>query len=213
MPEEPVTVEKVVKKSRFIAFLCPVRTPEEAEAQLRRVRELHREATHNCYAYTAGLGVPVERFSDDGEPAGTAGRPILEVLRRNALSNALVVVTRYFGGTLLGAAGLVRAYSDASAQAVTAASLLSCQPMHPVRVNCDYSLFGKLEHGLAELGYPPRRPRFGSDVEFTVWVPPDQLDRVTANVRDWSGGRAALEAGPAVYVGVRADGTIIEGVC
>src|SRR5690606_8036384 len=112
------TAEIVIKRSRFMGWGSPVETEEAALELLDRIRSEHPQATHHCYAYRVGLGTETIRFSDDGEPGGTAGRPILEVLQREDLRNALIVVTRYFGGTLLGAAGLVRAYTQAAKLAV-----------------------------------------------------------------------------------------------
>ena len=112
--------EFIINKSRFIGYGCPCETEEEALAFLKQIREKHADATHNCYAYIIGANMGIMRYSDDGEPGGTAGLPIIEVMKARGVTNCCVVVTRYFGGILLGAGGLVRAYSQGSATAIKA---------------------------------------------------------------------------------------------
>ncbi|GGJ13713.1 hypothetical protein GCM10010885_23820 [Alicyclobacillus cellulosilyticus] len=211
-PAGPCTYEHVIKKSRFIGHLAPVTSVAEAEARLAAVREAHRTATHNCYAYTVGIGVPVERFSDDGEPSGTAGRPILEVIRRRGLANALLVVTRYFGGTLLGANGLVRAYSDTAAGVIDTAELLTCRRMCRVDVRCGYAQFGKLEYELAQAGYVVLDKSFTEDVAMTVLVPAGAVVTFTEQVMACCSGRCTVDARPPEYVGLTPDGRAVFGV-
>ena len=112
--KQPAREEYVINKSRFIGHACPCQTEEQALAFLKRIREEYRDATHNCYAYVIGENAGIMRYSDDGEPQGSAGIPTLDVLRKSGVSNAVIVTTRYFGGILLGAGGLVRAYSTAA---------------------------------------------------------------------------------------------------
>ncbi|WP_067926751.1 YigZ family protein [Alicyclobacillus shizuokensis] len=211
-PAHAAEVEMVIKKSRFIGQLRPVNSVEQAEAALDEIRAVHKTATHNCYAYTVGLGVPVERFSDDGEPSGTAGRPILEVLRRREVSNSLIVVTRYFGGTLLGASGLVRAYTDAAARVLDEARWLTCRWMQPVSVAVDYGRFGKLEHELASAGWVIRDKQFAEDVRLLLWIPVDDTPKLREQIADWMDGRARVEVGPAEYVGEDEQGALVFGV-
>ena len=118
---QPAREEYVINKSRFIGHACPCQTEEQALAFLKRIREEYRDATHNCYAYVIGENAGIMRYSDDGEPGGTAGLPMMEVLKARSVVNLCVVVTRYFGGILLGAGGLVRAYSHSCALALDAA--------------------------------------------------------------------------------------------
>lgn len=210
--EAPAQSEVVIKKSRFIGQVVPIRSAADAEAQLAAVRERHQAANHNCYAWRVGLGVPVERFSDDGEPGGTAGRPILEVLRRLSILNALVVVTRYFGGTLLGASGLIRAYADATAEAVAAATVLECVQMCQVHVACDYSAYGKLEYELTTQGYALVDNSYQTQVTFAVWVRQVRAASLLENLANWSGGQAQTTLSDASVVGVRPDGRFVFGV-
>lgn len=211
-PELPHQEEIVIKKSRFIGHLVPVKSVEEAEAALTKIRVEHKSATHNCYAYTVGLGVPVERFSDDGEPNGTAGRPILEVLRRKPIANALVVVTRYFGGTLLGANGLVRAYTEATAAAIDGSSLLKCQEMQKLQVQVDYGQYGKLEYELTQLGYALLEREFTDNVAFTLWVDVNEVESLRESLLNWSNGQSQIRASTPEYVGVRPESTFVFDV-
>ena len=125
---QPGEVEHIIKKSRFIGAAYPVQTVEEALSLLETIRKRYWDATHNCYAYIIGENGEQKRFSDDGEPQGTAGMPMLDVLQKKDVTNLLVVVTRYFGGTLLGAGGLVRAYAGAAGAAVDAAGVTVMTP-------------------------------------------------------------------------------------
>ncbi|RIV17163.1 DUF1949 domain-containing protein [Alicyclobacillaceae bacterium I2511] len=210
--ERTAVAEVVIKKSRFIGQVVPVRSVEMAETALAEVRAAHKGARHHCFAYRVGLGVPVERYADDGEPGGTAGRPILEVLRRKDLRNVLGVVTRYFGGTLLGANGLVRAYTEATAAAVAAATPLSCQPMCQWTVHCDYAAFGKLEYQLTQLGHTLEEKVYAQGVSFSFWVPAIASAQTQTTLLEGSNGLADIHIGEAVYVGVTEDGHFVHDV-
>ncbi len=202
-----IASDVVIKKSRFIGRVFSVQNVDEADAELNRVRQIEKSVTHNCFAYSIGLGVPVERFSDDGEPSGTAGKPILEVIRRRGVSNVLVVVTRYFGGTLLGANGLVRAYADMASHALDETSLLTCRQMNRIYINCDYSYYGKLEYELGRLGFTLMEKQFSDEVAFFVLVPVVEADTLCSHIADWSVGQAHVVVQPAEYVGLANDGT------
>ena len=140
--------EFIVSKSRFIGYGAPVSDEEHALAFLNEIRQKHREATHNVYAYILGPNMGVMRYSDDGEPSGTAGMPVLEVLRAKGLTDCCVVVTRYFGGVLLGAGGLVRAYAQGAALAADASGIGAMYPTARYLMDVDYPLLGRLEHHL-----------------------------------------------------------------
>lgn len=145
----PATASFVEKKSEFIAYLAPVHTQEEATGVIDSVRRQHRRARHNVYAYLLRNG-NASRYSDDGEPQGTAGTPILDVLQKNNLTDVCCVVTRYFGGVLLGANGLVRAYAHSAALAVEQAQIKIMLPCYPVNIQSDYSLYGKIIYNLPQ---------------------------------------------------------------
>lgn len=141
-------VENVIQKSRFIGRCFPIETEEEAALYLEEIRKNQWDATHHCYAYILGEQGQIARFSDDGEPSGTAGMPMLDVLQKRGLKNVLVVVTRYFGGVLLGAGGLVRAYTAATSDACKAAGVVHMRWSQAVELQMDYAIWGKVEHFL-----------------------------------------------------------------
>ena len=162
--------EYIVQKSRFIGHGCPVSTTEEALAFLEDIRREHRDASHNCYAYIIGQNAGVMRYSDDGEPGGTAGMPIIEVMRARGVVDAAVVVTRYFGGILLGAGGLVRAYSHTCALALGAAKVCV---MHPTRrwvFEVAYPLWDRVRHSLEGMPVRMEDTQFAAAVTFTLLV-------------------------------------------
>ncbi|WP_238188447.1 YigZ family protein [Paenibacillus sp. L3-i20] len=140
--------EIVIKRSRFIGYAKPVETEEEAVAYIDEIKRLHRSATHNCSAYVVGERDQWQKASDDGEPSGTAGKPILEVIKNKGLKNVVVVVTRYFGGIMLGAGGLVRAYTDGAVAGIEAADEIVKVLHREVFVDVDYTWYGKLENEL-----------------------------------------------------------------
>lgn len=144
--------ELVIKKSRFLCRLIPVETEIKAREEIEKIRKEHYNARHHCFAMIWGADRAFEKSSDDGEPQGTAGVPMLEVLRKSGLTNILAVVTRYFGGTLLGAGGLVRAYSGAVAQAIAGAEKEYHIPAVRLRFEIDYADYGKLQNIAAEYG-------------------------------------------------------------
>lgn len=137
--------EFVINRSRFIGRCFSIQTEEDALAHLAAIRKQHYDATHNCYAYRIGTRGETARFSDDGEPSGTAGMPMMEVLTANGVTNVLCIVTRYFGGILLGAGGLVRAYSRGAAEAVRAAGALHYIPGTALEFTVDYARYGAVE--------------------------------------------------------------------
>lgn len=181
-----------IKRSRFIGLAAPVADEDEARALVAAVRERHRSANHNVFAYRIGLGTPVERASDDGEPAGTAGRPLLELLSRRDLRNAIIIVTRYFGGTLLGAGGLLRAYSQTGTAAVDAAGLAHYAERALVAVTVDYPLWGKVERELGRRGAVIRGVEYAAKVTARALVDPAGVAALTAAVQDLAAGRAVV---------------------
>ncbi len=187
------TGEVVEKKSRFIASIFPIQTEEEALTYLSQVRKKYYDARHNCFAYVVGENNETERCSDDGEPSGTAGRPMMDVLTGQGLHNVLVVVTRYFGGTLLGTGGLVRAYS-----AAVKAGLENCVIQEKIR-GCqvhfvtDYNGLGKIQHIAAGLKLPEKDAVYGEKVELTYLVPAQKVDQLEREVTEKTGGRTGID--------------------
>lgn len=179
--------EYTVNRSRFIGRCFPVESEEAALCLLGDIRKKHWDATHNCFAYRIGENAAA-RFSDDGEPGGTAGKPIMDVLTGRGLTNVLCVVTRYFGGILLGAGGLVRAYSKSAADAMTKAGVVSYLPGTILDIPMDYSRYGALE-GFIRANAEVRNVAFAQNVVVTVAVEDTNLLKFMKEVTERSDGR------------------------
>lgn len=171
--------EFIVNKSRFIGHAAPCETEEEALAFLRAIREKYKDATHNCYAYVIGQNAGIMRYSDDGEPGGTAGLPMMEVVKMRGVVNCCVVVTRYFGGVLLGAGGLVRAYSHGCALALNAAQVVKMELSRRILLDVPYSLWDRVNHALKTLPQRTEATQFGASVEATLLIREKDLTAVT----------------------------------
>lgn len=162
--------EFIINKSRFIGYGSPAQTEEEALAFLKGIREKHKDATHNCYAYVIGRNAGIMRYSDDGEPGGTAGLPIMEVLKAQGVVNCCVVVTRYFGGILLGAGGLVRAYTQGCVAALKASGVVVMEPSQQYLCEVGYPLWDKVQYALKSLPVQLVGSEFTTAVTFTLLV-------------------------------------------
>ena len=182
--------EVVDKKSRFIAQVSPVKNEEEALQFIARIRKENRDARHNCYAYVTGPDGSIEKFSDDGEPSKTAGMPMLDLLRKRGLKNVCVVVTRYFGGILLGTGGLVRAYTAACTAGLDACVTAERQQGVLATWTVDYGLYGKLQYLAEEEGLYPQGCDFGEAVTLRLLLPAEKADRIIKKVREMSAGKA-----------------------
>ena len=145
--------ETIINKSRFIGYSMPINSEEEALEFIDKIKTKHRDATHNVYAYVFGKDSNTQRFSDDGEPSGTAGIPALEVIKKENLRNVVVVVTRYFGGTKLGAGGLIRAYTKGAKIGLDSGIIVDMILHVKIKIRVDYTLYGKVEHYLMTEGY------------------------------------------------------------
>ena len=188
-----------VKGSRFYARAAPAESEQDVQELLAAMRAAHPDANHHAYAYRLGPAGETARFSDDGEPGGTAGRPIMEHLLRAELVNIAVVVSRHFGGTLLGAGGLARAYGGAAADAVRAAGVAKMRPHTRLRVTLDYGLLGALEQEVRRLGLRPPEMEYGARVTLTALVPADDVAPFQARVRDLSSGQAEAQEEGTVF--------------
>ena len=180
--------EFIVKKSRFIGYVKPVKTQEEALAFIGEIKSKHWDATHNVYAYTLREG-GVRRFSDDGEPQGTAGIPSLDVLLKEEVVDCCVVVTRYFGGIMLGAGGLVRAYSHGAKIALDAGGIITMSLCKIVRVVTDYNFYGRLVPLICEEGGIVEDTQFTDNVEVTFRIPQDKVPFFESRLVDVSCGK------------------------
>lgn len=179
--------EFIERKSRFIGSVCPVHTEAEALAFLESIRSQYRDATHNCFAYILREN-HLQRFSDDGEPQGTAGRPILDLLLHEQLTDLCVVVTRYFGGILLGTGGLTRAYSRGCKCAVEAGGILAMFPSAEVLVETDYSFYGKLQNLTPGFGAIVLSTDFGAGVSQRLMLRADRFSAFAHALTENSAG-------------------------
>ncbi|HHW32260.1 MAG TPA: YigZ family protein [Clostridiaceae bacterium] len=188
------------KKSKFIASVKPVSKEEEALEFINRIKSRYWDATHNVYAYYIGGDVTTQRFSDDGEPSGTAGMPVLEVIKRMDVRDLVVVVTRYFGGTLLGATGLVRAYSKSATLGIEAAGIVKKSLCTEVKAIVEYTLWGKVQNLIQKKGYPVNNISYGQDIDISIFVPVGEADDFLILMEEETNGRAVTELGEKMYV-------------
>ena len=194
------------KKSRFLGVLVSAQDEEAAQAFVREKKKEHYDARHNCYAYITADGA--KRYSDDGEPSGTAGRPILEVLEHKKIQNAVLVVTRYFGGVLLGTGGLTRAYGAAAKAAVENAVLLERHKGRKISVSTDYSGYGKIEHILRSENIPIVDTIYLEGVTLECMVEEEAVPALVKKITDETAGQAVIETSELCSYGVR-DGKVI----
>lgn len=188
-----------IKKSRFICFLKRIESEEEAKNFIQQIKKEHWKANHNCSAFVLGERSEIQRSSDDGEPSGTAGVPMLEVLKKNDLINVCAVVTRYFGGTKLGAGGLIRAYSGAVAQAIQAVGVVEGRLQQEILVQLDYPNWGKLENFLTAGQIAVKETHFTDQVIVTCMIDEDKTDLFEAQVTDLLSGQARFTTGEVTY--------------
>lgn len=185
--------EIVEKKSRFIAEVFPVTSEEEAMQYLEETRKRYWDARHHCWAYVLGRNPSAERMSDDGEPAGTAGKPILEVIRGRQITDVLVIVTRYFGGTLLGTGGLVRAYTASAAEGLKHSEIITRFHGFKLRIASDYTSLGKIQYLLAQRDICILEFVYTDKVELVVLVPDEEEGALYKEIMDGTNGQADLE--------------------
>lgn len=171
------TIENIISKSRFIAHIKPVESEDAAKAFIDAVKSEHREATHNCSAYTIGDQMNIQKAYDDGEPSGTAGVPMLDILKKLEIHNAAVVVTRYFGGIKLGGGGLIRAYSGAVRDVIYDIGRVAMRPAIPTTVTIAYDLTGKFEYELASTPYLLRETNYTDKVSYHIDVVKTDYDQ------------------------------------
>ncbi len=182
-----------ISRSRFVTDLFPVKTQEEAEETLELVRQSYKDATHHCFAYIVGEHGITMRMSDDGEPQGTAGAPMLEVLKKRNLSDTLAVVTRYFGGIKLGANGLVGAYSRSVAEALDHTRIVTYIPTVIVGVSMNYGSYGKVTGKVFELGAEEIEKEFSDGVDLVYAVPEEKWEAFLSTVNNITSGSAKIK--------------------
>lgn len=205
---EPAEAEIVEKKSRFIASLMPVNTEEEAAAFIDSVKKKHWDARHNCSAAVIGQNHEYSRCSDDGEPSGTAGKPMLEVLLGEDVHNMAVVVTRYFGGVLLGTGGLVRAYQKAVKEGLARAKILEKTIGYEVLVHTDYNGLGKIQYLCATEQLFVKDTIYGEEVDLSIMVEADAYTAFEKKVTEVTNGKAGIEKSELISYGIM-DGELV----
>lgn len=193
--------EYVDKRSRFLGLVQPVGSEDEARAVIAACKKQYHDARHNCWCYLLRDGT--ERYSDDGEPQGTAGMPILEVLRHENLTDCVCVVTRYFGGILLGTGGLVRAYTQGAQVAVAAAGVQRMSLYTVALIACPYNLYDIVTHLLPEYDCAVEETDYGADVTLTVTLPAGGEDRLNAGLAEATAGTVYAEVMETKFMGRR----------
>ena len=197
--------EIIEKKSRFIATVRPVETEEEALVFLEEMKKKYWDARHNCYVYSIGMNREFTRCSDDGEPSGTAGRPMLDVILGEDIYNVAVVVTRYFGGVLLGTGGLVRAYSKAVQEGLAASKVIFKQKGISLKITTDYTGIGKIQYIAGERSIPVLDSEYTDKVVMKLLVPVQDVRSVEKAITEGTNGRAGIEKDQELYY------TVIDG--
>lgn len=185
--------ELIERRSRFIGHVSPVTSKEDAEAFISSVKEQFLDARHNVYAYKVGLDTPLERVSDDGEPRGTAGYPILEVINKRNLQNAVCVVTRYFGGTLLGSGGLLRAYGRTATMAFDDAQEALWVYHHLLRIGIGYDNFGKIKREIENRGYSFADIVYGENVNLKSYIKKEETEILAQVLNDIANGQIEID--------------------
>ena len=198
--EKNTTAEIIEKKSRFIANLFYVETPQEAENKIKQIKKKYYDAKHNCFAYiTLNENEIQKKCSDDGEPSGTAGAPMLEILEKQSIYNVVVIVTRYFGGTLLGTGGLIRAYTKSTQEGIKESMVIEKCLGVMFSLTCDYTTSGKIQYLTATEHIPVLDTVYTDNVTFEMIVPVEEVGSVEKKFMEASMGKAVLEKGEETY--------------
>jgi uncharacterized YigZ family protein len=200
--------EIIINKSRFIGTACPVETEEGALEFIDKIKKEFKDATHNVYAYVIGENSNIQRFSDDGEPSGTAGMPVLNVIKQENIKNAAVVVTRYFGGVLLGAGGLVRAYTKSSKIALESGIIVDKKLFYDVLFKLDYTLLGKMENELLKNNFILVDKIYEEQVIIKLIAEHEDVDNIKDLVGEVTSGKSKIIIGQATYYSVK-NGKIV----
>lgn len=190
--KDTVSEEFEEKKSIFIGHAKRVYNEEEAKEFVGHIRALHKEATHNVYAYIIGQNMGIQRYSDDGEPQGTAGVPVLDVIKKNGVTDTAVVVTRYFGGVLLGAGGLVRAYSKGAAVAIKAAGIVEKVKGCALYIDIDYDLLGKVQYICGQNSWYIEDTEYSDRVKLKLYLEEKDINLVNSKIIEVTSARAIL---------------------
>lgn len=200
--------EYIVEKSTFIGYAKPIKTEEEAIEFVNEIKKKHKDATHNVWAYTVGENMNIQRYSDDGEPQGTAGIPTLEVIKKEDLRDVVVVVTRYFGGIKLGAGGLVRAYTKGAKVGIEAGIVIEKVKYTEVKIKIEYTQLGRIQNEIMNLGFKVKDTIYSEDVEIIVYSKIEDVQSLTDRMIDITSGTADVSLGEEYYLSEK-DGQLI----
>lgn len=200
--------EVIIEKSTFIGYAKPIKKEEEAVEFINEIKKKHKDATHNVWAYTVGKSMNIQRYSDDGEPQGTAGIPSLEVIKKEDLRDVVVVVTRYFGGVKLGAGGLVRAYTKGAKIGLEAGQIIDKVMYKEVRIKIDYNQLGKIQNEIMNMGYFVKDTVYEDSVEMIVYSRLNEVEALTSRMTDITSATADITLGEEFYLSEK-DGQII----
>ena len=200
--------EYIVEKSTFIGYAKPIKTEEEAIEFVNEIKKKHKDATHNVWAYTVGENMNIQRYSDDGEPQGTAGIPTLEVIKKEDLRDVVVVVTRYFGGIKLGAGGLVRAYTKGAKVGIEAGIVIEKVKYTEVKIKIEYTQLGRIQNEIMNLGFKVKDTIYSEDVEIIVYSKIEDVQSLTDRMIDITSGTADVSIGEEYYLSEK-DGQLI----
>ena len=202
------TDEYIVEKSTFIGYAKPIKSEEEAVEFINEIKKKHKDATHNVWAYTVGETMNIQRYSDDGEPQGTAGIPTLEVIKKEDLRDVVVVVTRYFGGIKLGAGGLVRAYTKGAKVGIEAAQIIQQVKYKEISVTIDYNQIGKVQNEIMNMGYKIKDTLYTDKVEIIVYSREEEAESLKSKMLDITSGTAEIGESEGFYLSEK-EGEII----
>lgn len=200
--------EITIEKSTFIGYAKPIETEEEAVEFINEIKKKHKDATHNVWAYTVGKSMNIQRYSDDGEPQGTAGIPTLEVIKKEDLRDVVVVVTRYFGGVKLGAGGLVRAYTKGAKIGLEAAKIIEKVMYQEIKIKIDYNQLGKVQNEIMNMGYFIKDTIYEDNVEIIVYSRKNEMDNLIEIITNITSATANITLGEEFYLSEK-DGQVI----
>ncbi|SDK59338.1 YigZ family protein [Natronincola ferrireducens] len=200
--------EIIIDKSRFIGYAKPVVSEEEAIGFIEEIKKKHKDATHNVPAYVLGQNNEIQRYSDDGEPSGTAGIPVLELIKKENLRNTVVVVTRYFGGVKLGTGGLVRAYTKGAKIALETSRIIIKRAYRLLHIKIDYTLLGKVQNEILQNKYLLKDIEYDDAVHFFVYIKWDEVDKFKKQATEWTNARCDITEKQEKYL-TELDGKII----
>ncbi len=202
--------EVIIEKSKFMGYAKPITNEEEAIEFVNEIKRKHKDATHNVWAYTVGMNMEIQRYSDDGEPSGTAGIPTLEVIKKEDLRNIVVVVTRYFGGIKLGAGGLVRAYTKGAKIGLDAGKIIKKILFRDIRFKIDYTLLGKVQNEILNLGYIIKEILYEDMVTIVVYSKVEEVENLKEKIVDFTSGKVEIEEKEEFYLSEHDNKIILD---